>query len=147
MSVNAAIVASASRNENRGRIETQSCPKVAHPAHRNRGHCKGGSGGVGRWGPLRSPCKPSLTSRRAWQLMRLSRLEGKSPLQEAPCQYILSANGNPRANRHTSMVHDPALRGRCYMLVSHICEIVAGRLYADCLVTVPCVLTPPTSIL
>src|SRR6266436_8793455 len=84
-----------------------------------------------------------FTSRCEWQLMRLSRLEGKSPLQEAPCQYILSANGTPHANRRTSMDHDPALRGRCYMLVSHICEIVAGRLYADCLVTVPCVLTPP----
>src|SRR5258707_1425790 len=75
--------------------------------------------------------------------MRLSRLEGKPPLQEAPCQCILSANGTPHANRRTSMDHDPALRGRCYMLVSHICEIVAGRVYADWLVTVPSVLTPP----
>src|SRR5260370_22645737 len=47
----AAIVASTQQNENRGRSKTQDCPKVAHPAPRNRGHCKGGSGGVGRWGP------------------------------------------------------------------------------------------------
>src|SRR5260370_39833744 len=48
---NAAIVASASQNENRERVETQGCPKAAHPAPTNRGHCKGGGSGLQWWGP------------------------------------------------------------------------------------------------
>ena len=59
------------------------------------------------------------------------------------CQYILTASVILHANKHTSKDHDPALPGKFYTLVSHICDIVIDRLYADHGATVSCICTLP----
>ncbi len=75
----------------------------------------------------------------------LLQFEKSFPFREILFLCILIASVIPHANKHTSMDHDPVLRGKCCMSVSHICDIVIDTLYADHPVIVSCAIFPSTN--
>src|SRR5260370_33181240 len=63
---------------------------AVHPARRNRGHSKGGSGRVERWGPLRSP----LCAISRYELVELSLVDNPGdppPFLRPECEALATS--------------------------------------------------------